>query len=197
MQRQLCAKLAAVSPLLQHPNQLRLHPMTSLTRYCRDLTVVASQSSPSYKPSPLIAIALCTCHRLLRSSGNPRASHTSVGLAQPRMSWTINSTALQDKSDNVVPQQRWQPQKAEGPRFKGRNAETMKQYSTCSDIEALKASVGVADLCISCQLKSSSTARCFNRQKATGRIKPVNAAGSHKYTGFGRACLWHPTAVVC
>jgi hypothetical protein len=57
------------------------------------LSVLASQSSPSYSPSPLMAMALCTCHLRPRSSGRPSPSHTSDGDRQPFMSCMATAAA--------------------------------------------------------------------------------------------------------
>lgn len=41
------------------------------------------QSRPSYSPSPLIAMAPCTCHFLPFKLVNPKASQTSAVLSAP------------------------------------------------------------------------------------------------------------------
>ncbi|KAJ0588750.1 hypothetical protein HanIR_Chr04g0178301 [Helianthus annuus] len=45
--------------------------------------VLASQSNPSYSPSPLSAQVPCICHFRFFSSNSPRPSHTSIGVIAP------------------------------------------------------------------------------------------------------------------
>eukprot|EP00963_Diacronema_lutheri_P006942 scaffold622_cov335-Pavlova_lutheri.AAC.10 len=50
---------------------------------CICLSVLASQSNPSYNPSPRVATVPCTCHLRVRICGRPRCWHTSDGDMAP------------------------------------------------------------------------------------------------------------------
>ena len=72
---------------------------------CIDRSAAASQSSPSYSPSPLVATAPSTCHRRPRIYPSPNASHSAAGLIAPGKSCLlakISTAALRISGSSTI-----------------------------------------------------------------------------------------------